>query len=60
VFVGNTVSGEESDILEVVNFLADFLNNDAQIKTWLADLIADRRSCWTPRATTSSRADSRR
>ena len=42
VFVGNTVSGEESDILEVVNFLAEFLNNDAQIKTWLADLIADR------------------
>ncbi len=42
VFVGNTVSGEESDILEVVNFLAGFLNSDAQIKTWLADLIADR------------------
>src|SRR5690606_12528704 len=42
VFVGNTVSGEESDILEVVNFLANFLNNDAQIKTWLADLIADK------------------
>lgn len=42
VFVGNTVSGEDSDILEVVSFLADFLNNDAQIKTWLADLIADR------------------
>ena len=42
VFVGNTVSGEESDILEVVNFLAYFLNNDAKVKTWLADLIADR------------------
>lgn len=42
VFVGNTVFGEESDILEVVHFLADFLNQDAQIKTWLADLIADR------------------
>jgi len=42
VFVGNTVSGEDSDILEVVSFLADFLNNDARIKTWLADLIADR------------------
>jgi hypothetical protein len=42
VFVGNTVSGEDSDILEVVNFLADFLNNDAQIKPWLVDLIADR------------------
>ena len=42
VFVGNTVSGEESDILEVMNFLAYFLNNDAQIKTWLGDLVADR------------------
>lgn len=42
VFVGNTVSGEDSDILEVVKFLAGFLNNDAQIKTWLADLIADK------------------
>jgi hypothetical protein len=42
VFVGNTVSGEDSDILEVVNFLAYFLNNDAQIKLWLSDLIADR------------------
>ena len=42
VFVGNTVSGEESDILDVVNFLADFLNSEAQIKIWLADLIADR------------------
>ena len=42
VFVGNTVSGEDSDILEVVNFLAGFLNNDAQIKRWLADLIPDK------------------
>lgn len=42
VFVGNTVSGEESDILEVVRFLAGFLENDAQIKIWLSDLIADR------------------
>lgn len=42
VFVGNTVSGEESDILEVVKFLAGFLNDDARIKTWLADLVADK------------------
>lgn len=42
VFVGNTVSGEESDILEVVHFLARFLNDDALIKGWLADLIADK------------------
>ncbi len=42
VFVGNTVSGEDSDILEVVNFMAYFLNHDAQIKTWLKDLVADK------------------
>ena len=42
VFVGNTVSGEDSDILEVVSFLSYFLNHDLQVKTWLADLIADR------------------
>ena len=42
VFVGNTVSGEDSDILEVVSFLSYFLNHDQQVKTWLADLIADR------------------
>lgn len=42
VFVGNTVSGEDSDILEVVQFLGFFLTKDAQVKTWLADLIADR------------------
>lgn len=42
VFVGNSVSGEESDILEVVNFLSYFLNKNTQVKSWLADLIADR------------------
>lgn len=42
VFVGNTVSGEESDILEVVSFLAWFLNDDAQVRVWLGELIADR------------------
>lgn len=42
VFVGNTVSAEDSDIMEVVNFFAYFLNNDALITTWLADLVADK------------------
>ncbi|MBO9469599.1 DEAD/DEAH box helicase family protein [Endozoicomonas sp. G2_2] len=42
VFVGNTVAGEDSDVLVVLRFLANFLNDDARIKTWLADLIADR------------------
>lgn len=42
VFVGNKVSDDDSDILQVISFLAFFLNNDAKIKTWLADLIADK------------------
>ncbi len=42
VFVGNTVSGEDSDILEVVNFLAFFLNNEVKVKTWLGDLVTDK------------------
>jgi hypothetical protein len=42
VFVGNTVSGEDSDILEVVKYLAFFLNNDQQIKAWLKELITDK------------------
>ena len=41
VFVGNTVSGEESDVLEVVRFLSFFLEDDEQVKLWLADLLAD-------------------
>ena len=42
IFVGNTVSGEDSDILDVVTFLAYFLNEEIKIKVWLADMIADR------------------
>lgn len=42
VFVGNKVKGEDSDVLEVVNFLAFFLNKDDKVKAWLADLIADK------------------
>jgi hypothetical protein len=42
VFVGYSVTGEDSDVLEVVNFLAFFLNQDAKVKAWLADLIADK------------------
>ncbi len=42
VFVGNTVSGEDSDILEVVNFLAFFLNNESKVQAWLGDLVTDK------------------
>ena len=41
VFVGNTVSGEDSDILNVLTFLAGFLNDEAQTKHWLKDLLAN-------------------
>ena len=41
VFVGNTVSGEDSDILSVLKFLAGFLNDDVKAKEWLADLLHD-------------------
>jgi len=41
VFVGNTVAGEDSDILNVVRFLAGFLNDEADTKKWLADLLAN-------------------
>ena len=39
VFVGNTVSGEDSDILDVLKFLAGFLMDEAKTKAWLKDLI---------------------
>ena len=39
VFVGNTVAGEDSDILNVLKFLAGFLNDENQTKQWLKDLI---------------------
>ena len=42
VFVGNTVAGEDSDILTVLRFLGRFLNDDVQMKAWITDLIADR------------------
>lgn len=42
IFVGNTVSGEESDVLKIVDFWAYFLNNPHQIQTYLQDLIRDK------------------
>jgi hypothetical protein len=41
VFVGNTVAGEDSDILDVLKFLAGFLNDEAKTKQWLKDLLAN-------------------
>ncbi len=42
VFVGNKVSDDDSDILTVVRFLADFLNHSDRTLKWIADLVADR------------------
>lgn len=42
VFVGNTVSGEDGDVLAVLKFLASFLNDHAQAIEWIGDLIADK------------------
>lgn len=41
VFVGNTVSGENSDVLDVLKFLARFLNENATAKQWIGELIAN-------------------
>ena len=41
VFVGNTVAGEDSDILNVLKFLAGFLNDEVKTKGWLTDLLAN-------------------
>lgn len=41
VFVGNKVADDDSDILTVIEFLADFLNDEVQAKAWIADLVAD-------------------
>ncbi|WP_145339417.1 DEAD/DEAH box helicase family protein [Pantoea sp. PSNIH1] len=42
VFVGNTVSGEDSDIHAVLRFLAWFLNNEIQAKSWISDLVENK------------------
>ncbi|EIE2766150.1 DEAD/DEAH box helicase family protein [Salmonella enterica subsp. enterica serovar Rubislaw] len=42
VFVGNTVSGEASDIHAVLRFLAWFLNNEVQAKSWIRDLVENK------------------
>lgn len=41
MFVGNTVAGEDSDILNVLKFLAGFLKDEALTKQWLKDLLAN-------------------
>ena len=42
VFVGNTVSGEDSDIYAVLCFLAWFLNHESQAKAWIQDLVDNK------------------
>ena len=42
IFVGNTVSGEESDVLKIVQFIAYFLGNPQVVQRYLADLIGNK------------------
>ncbi len=42
VFVGNTVSGEDSDIHAVLRFLAWFLNHESQARLWIKDLVDNK------------------
>ncbi len=44
VFVGNTVSGEDSDILNVLKLFAGFLNDDVKTKLCLKNLLANSAS----------------
>jgi Type III restriction enzyme, res subunit len=41
IFVGNTVSGEDSDILNVLQFLAGFLNDEAKTRGWIKELVTN-------------------
>lgn len=41
VFVGNTVAGEDADVLAVVRFLGRFLADEVEAKAWITDLIED-------------------
>jgi hypothetical protein len=49
VFVGNTVAGEDSDILDVIKFLAWFLNHPGEASNWIADLVADKARLLDPK-----------
>ena len=42
IFVGNRVADENSDIFQVLDFLAFFLRERATVLPWLQDLLADR------------------
>ena len=41
VFVGNTVNGEDSDILSVIRFISQFLNDEVKIKAWIEELLSN-------------------
>ncbi len=41
VFVGNTVSSEDADVLKVLKFLAGFLKDDVQTRQWIKGLLDD-------------------
>lgn len=49
VFVGNTVADPDSDILQVIKFLAWFLNHPGEATKWIADLVADKARLLDPK-----------
>ena len=41
IFVGNTVSGENSDILNVIKFISRFLIDEEKSKVWISELLSN-------------------
>jgi len=41
IFVGNTVSGEDSDILNVIKFISRFLIDEEKSKVWISELLSN-------------------
>jgi hypothetical protein len=41
IFVGNTVNGEDSDILNVIKFISYFLADEAKAKVWIQELLTN-------------------
>lgn len=49
VFVGNKVADDDSDILAVVRFLGDFLNEQERSTRWIDELVNDRAQLLDPK-----------
>lgn len=49
IFVGNTVSGEESDVMNVLKFLAGFLNDRDKSIEWISELVSNTAQLLDPK-----------